>query len=76
MISLSVPEIEGGSPERHGGEGEEGQGWGNSGSLTAVNISKPIYWEGGGETSATNISLQCFAKQLFRPEETGLREKA
>ena len=29
MIPLSVPEIEGGSPERDGG-GEEGQVWGNS----------------------------------------------
>ena len=29
MILLSVPEIEGGSPERDGG-GEEGQVWGNS----------------------------------------------
>ena len=31
MIRLSVPEIEGGSPERDGGgEEEEGQVWGNS----------------------------------------------
>ena len=33
MIRLSVPEIEGGSPERDGGGGEEGQVWGNSMSL-------------------------------------------
>ena len=31
MIRLSVPEIEGGYPERD--EGEEGQDWGNSMSL-------------------------------------------
>ena len=33
MIALLVPEIEGGYPERDGGEKEEGQGWGNSMSL-------------------------------------------
>ena len=30
MIPFLVPEIEGGYPQHHGGEGEEGQGWRNS----------------------------------------------
>ena len=36
MIPLSVPEIEGGSPERDGGGEEEGQVWGNSRRLDLV----------------------------------------
>ena len=41
MIPLLVPEMEGGYPERDGGEEEEeGQGWGNSRSLGFhINIS-------------------------------------
>ena len=31
MIPLSVPEIEGGYPERYGGEGEEGEEEGEEG---------------------------------------------
>ena len=38
MIRLSVPEIEGRSPERRGGE-EEGQVWGNSGSLIEIELT-------------------------------------
>ena len=42
MIRLSVPEIEGGYPERDGGgeEEEEGQVWGNSRKLEALDQVK------------------------------------
>ena len=39
MMRLSAPEIEGGSPERHGGE--EGQVWGNSRKLDVIRPEAP-----------------------------------
>ena len=48
MIRLSVPEIEGGSPERHGGEEEEGEGlvleYSSSWMLTSKNEEYKLEW--------------------------------
>ena len=41
MIALLVPEIKGGTPERHRGE-EEGLGWGNSMSLIKIRALRMV----------------------------------